>query len=248
VHERTLRVHEIELVVKATPRSGDGSGVGKHAKATSSPSKIASRNECRGFIADTELETSRAPIDKLNRTLGFDGGNSSLNILGDNVSTVKQTARHVFAFLGIALHHLIARLEAREGHLCDGVLFMGSLLRREKRRVCSEGEMDTREGNQVRLELVQIDVEGAVEAERSSNRRDDLSNKPVKVGEAGLGNTKLLLADVVDSFVVDHEGAVGVLESGMGSKDRVVRLNDGARELGSRIYAELKLGLLSVIS
>lgn len=57
--------------------------------------------------------------------------------------------------------------------------------------------------NQVSLELVKIDVEGAVESERSGDRGDDLGNQPVQVGETGRLNSKVLLANVVDGFVVD---------------------------------------------
>ena len=49
----------------------------------------------------------------------------------------------------------------------------------------SEGEVDTGEGLQVGLELVQVDVEGTIESEGSSDGRDDLGNKAVEVGEAG---------------------------------------------------------------
>lgn len=44
-----------------------------------------------------------------------------------------------------------------------------------------------------------------------------------------------------------HERAVRVLERRVGRKDRVVWLNDGAGELGSRVHAELELGLLAVV-
>ena len=57
--------------------------------------------------------------------------------------------------------------------------------------------------NQVGLELVQVDVERAVETERSRDRRDDLSDEAVQVGEAGLRNAEVLLADVVDSLVIN---------------------------------------------
>ena len=89
----------------------------------------------RRLIADTKLETSRAPIDELYGALGLDGGHSSLDILGDDITTVQETASHcktvrmgyilrhvkrtVFALLGVALNHLIAMLEAREGHIRD---------------------------------------------------------------------------------------------------------------------------------
>ena len=107
--------------------------------------------------------------------------------------------------------------------------------------------MDTGEGHQVGLELVQVDVQGTVETEGGGDRRDDLGNQTVEVGEAWGGNSQVLLADVVDSLIVDHEGTVGVLEGGMGGQDSVVWLDDGVAELGGGVNAELELGLLSVI-
>lgn len=52
---------------------------------------------------------------------------------------------------------------------------------------------------------------------------------------------------VVDGLVVDHEGAVGMLEGGVCSQDGVVRLNDGSRDLRGRVDGELELGLLAVV-
>ena len=59
--------------------------------------------------------------------------------------------------------------------------------------------------NEVRLELVEINVEGTIEAKRCRDRRYDLGDKAVKVGERGLGNVQAVLADVVDSLVVDEQ-------------------------------------------
>ena len=79
-------------------------------------------------LLDSYLEASRAPVNELNGTLGLDGGNSSLNILGDNVTTVEQAARHVFALLGVALDHLVALLEAGVGHVEHRVLLVQGLV------------------------------------------------------------------------------------------------------------------------
>ena len=42
------------------------------------------------------LETSRAPVDELDGSLGFDGSNGGVDVLGDNVSAVQHAAGHVF--------------------------------------------------------------------------------------------------------------------------------------------------------
>jgi hypothetical protein len=85
-------------------------------------------------------------------------------------------------------YHLSAILKARKGHFCHGVLFVRRLLRGKKGSVGSKREVDTGEAirmlqqpncredkktnelrDKVGLELVQVDVEGAVEAERGSD-------------------------------------------------------------------------------
>jgi hypothetical protein len=52
---------------------------------------------------------------------------------------------------------------------------VSSLGSRNDGSVGNEREVDTRIGHQIGLEFVQINVEGAIEAERSSNGRDDYS-------------------------------------------------------------------------
>ena len=57
--------------------------------------------------------------------------------------------------------------------------------------------------NKVGLELVEIDVQGTIETERSSNRRDNLGNKSVKVCEAWRSDTETVLADIINSFIIN---------------------------------------------
>ena len=54
---------------------------------------------------------------------------------------------------------------------------------------------------------------------------------PVKVGVGGSLDVEIPPADIVDGLVVDHEGTVGVLQSGVRGQDRVVRLNNGGGDL-----------------
>ena len=43
----------------------------------------------------THLETSRAPINKLDGPLGLDDADGSINILGDNITTVQHAAKNI---------------------------------------------------------------------------------------------------------------------------------------------------------
>jgi hypothetical protein len=78
VDESTLGIHEIELVVKTSPGFGNGSGVGQHADGTGDLGNITVGNNSGGLVVDTDLETSRAPVNELNGSLGLDGSDSSI--------------------------------------------------------------------------------------------------------------------------------------------------------------------------
>lgn len=61
--------------------------------------------------------------------------------------------------------HLVGGLEASVGYFGDSQLFVIGLLRGDDRRVSGQGEVDARVRHQVGLELREVHVEGAVEAE-----------------------------------------------------------------------------------
>ena len=94
VHKGTLRVQEVELVVKTTPRGRNGSRVGQHAQTASDLGEVTSGNVRRGLVANTELETSRAPVDELDRALGLDQADSGVCVLRNDIAAVEQSASH----------------------------------------------------------------------------------------------------------------------------------------------------------
>lgn len=81
-------------MVKSAPSAGDGGRVGKHAHAAGHLGEIATRDVGRGLVADTELESSWAPVDELNGTFGLDDTDSGGDILGYNVTTVEESTSH----------------------------------------------------------------------------------------------------------------------------------------------------------
>ena len=56
--------------------------------------------------------------------------------------------------------------------------------------------------DKISLELVQIDVEGSVKAQRRRDGRDNLRDQSVQVSEARLGHVEAVLADIIDSFII----------------------------------------------
>ena len=50
------------------------------------------------------LEASWAPVDELDGPLGLDGGDSGVDVFGDDVATEEEATRHVFTMTRIAFH------------------------------------------------------------------------------------------------------------------------------------------------
>merc|ERR1712168_321964 len=165
MHERTFGIHKIELMIKTSPCLSDGGGVAQHADCTLHLSQITTWYDGRGLVVDTHLESSWAPIDELDGTFGFDGGNGSVDILGHNVATEQQTAGHVLAMTRIAFHHLVGRFEASVGDLRHRELLVVGLLCRDNRGIGGQREMDTRVGHQVGLEFSKIYIQSTIESQ-----------------------------------------------------------------------------------
>ena len=247
VDEGTLGVHEIELVVNAGEDLSDGGGVGDHADGAHDLGEVTTGNDGRRLVVDTALEASGAPVDELDGSLGLDGGDGGVDILGDDITTVHEAAGHVLAVAGIALGHHGGGLEGGVGDLSDGELLVVGLLGRDDGGVRGEHEVDTGVGDEVSLELGHIDVEGTIETERGSEGGDNLRDESVQVGVGGALNIEVAAADIVDGLVVEHDGDIGVLEERVGGEDRVVGLNDGGGDLRRGVDGETELGLLAVI-
>jgi len=77
--------------------------------------------------------------------------------------------------------------------------------------------------------------------------KTNLSNESIEIVVAGSLTAQVAAAQVEDGLVVDHEGAVGVLERRVRRQDRVVRLDDGGRHARRRIHGELELRLFRVL-
>ncbi|KAG8129327.1 hypothetical protein E2320_016027 [Naja naja] len=108
--------------------------------------------------------------------------------------------------------------------------------------------MDSRVGHQVGLEFCEIYIQGTIKSQGSCDGGHNLTDKAVEVGVGGALDVKVSSANVIDGFVVYHEGTVGVLQGGVGGQDGVVGLNDSCGYLGSWVDGELQLGLLAIVN
>jgi hypothetical protein len=109
--------------------------------------------------ADTNLEASRAPVNELNRTLGFESGHGCVYIFGYNVSAVQKAGCHVFAVARVTLDHLVVWFKAGHGNLLYGVGFVSSLGSGDNWSIGHEWEVDAWIWYQVSLKFVEIDIE-----------------------------------------------------------------------------------------
>jgi len=246
--EGALGVHKIELVINAGEDLSDSCGVGDHADSAHDLGEITTGHDSRGLVVDSALETSRAPVDKLDGPLGLDGSNGGVDILGDDITTVHEAAGHVFTVTGVTFGHHGCGLEGGVGDLGNGELLVVGLLGRDDGSVGRKHEMDSWVGHEVSLELGDINVEGTIEPEGGSEGGDDLGDQSVQVGVGGTLNVEVSAADIVDGLVVKHDGDIGVLEERVSGEDGVVGLNDGGGHLGGGVHGETELGLLAVIN
>jgi len=247
VDEGTLGVHEIELVVNAGKSLCDGSGVRDHAHSSLHAGKISSGDDGRRLVVDAALEAGRAPIHELDGSLGLDGGDSRIDILGDDVSSEHHAASHELSVARVALGEHIGWLEDGVGDLGNRELLVVGFLGRDDRSVRGKHKVDARVRHQVGLELGNIDVEGAVETKGGGEGRHDLSDQSIQVGVGRSLNIKRSAAHVIEGLVIETEGAVSVLKESVRGKHVVVRLDDGGGDLRSRGDGEGKLGLAAVV-
>ena len=126
--ESSLGVHEIEFVIDSGENFSDGSGVGDHADGSHDLGEITTGDNSGGLVVNTALETSGAPVNELDGSLGLDGGDGGVDILGDDITSVHEAAGHVLSVSGVTLGHHGGGLEGGVGDLGNGELFVVGLL------------------------------------------------------------------------------------------------------------------------
>ena len=120
---------------------------------------------------------------------------------------------------GVALHHLVVWLEASSRDLLHVELLVICLATTRHGGVCSQGIVDPRIGNQVGLELVEVNVESSFKPKAGGDGGDDLSDETVEVGVGRSVNLEVRPGDVINCLIVHQEGAVAVLQGGVSVED-----------------------------
>jgi hypothetical protein len=248
VDESTLGVHKIELVVDTGKSFSDSGRVGNHTASTHNLGKITTWNDSWWLVVNTALETSWAPVDELDGSLGLDGGDSGVDILWDDITTVHQTASHVLTMTRIALGEHRGWFENRVGDFGNRQLFVVCFLGRDDWSVGGKHKVDSWVWHQVSLELSDIDVKSTIETKRSSQRRSDLSDDSVQVGVCWSFNVQASSAQVIDGFVVKTEVDITMFQKSVSRKDVIVWFNNSGGNLWSWRDGESQLGLFTVVN
>ena len=110
--------------------------------------------------------------------------------LGDNVSTVHQTASHVLPVAGVALGHHAGRIKDGVSQLCYAELLVEGLLCGDDGCIRAQHEVDAGIWHQVGLELGDVHVQGTIKAKRGGEGRDHLCDQSVEVGVRGTVNVE----------------------------------------------------------
>lgn len=125
---------------------------------------------------------------------------------------------------------------------------MRALLGRNDGRIADEWIVDTRVRNQIGLKFIQVDIQSTIEAQTRRDGADHLSNEAVEMLVVRSRDIQVAAADIVHSFVVNEEGAVGVLNGAVRGEYGVVRLYDRGGDARSRVDSKLEFALLAVVS
>jgi hypothetical protein len=198
------------------------------------------------YLLDAEFETGGTPFDEVERGLCLEGGDGGGAVAGDDVAAVEEGDGHVLAVAGVADDHLVVGLEALEGQIVDPEALVRALALGDDGGVADERVVDARIGHEVGLELVEVDVERAVEPEAGRDGADHLGDQAVEVVVVRARDVEVPAADVVHGLVVDQKGAVRVLDGAVGGQHGVVGLDHGGGDARGRVDGELELGFLAV--
>merc|ERR1712216_691331 len=85
--EGSLGVHKIEFMINSGEDFSDGGGVGDHADGSHDLGEITSWHNGWWLVVNSALETGWAPVDELDGSMGLDGGDGSVDILGDDITS-----------------------------------------------------------------------------------------------------------------------------------------------------------------
>lgn len=113
-------------------------------------------------VVDADLETGRAPLDQIECRFCLKRSNCRVAFSRNNITTVEKSHSHVFSLSWVTDHHLIGGLCTLAGELINLKALVGRVLLADDRSIADQRIVDTRVWDKIRLEFVEVDVQGAV--------------------------------------------------------------------------------------
>lgn len=179
-------------------------------------------------------DVSGNPLDKVCRVLLLNGSELVLDVLHGDLSTVDAHDGKVAAVAGVRSSHHVLGVKHLLSELRNRYSAVRGRATRGERSKADHEEVETGEGHHVDGELTEIRVELTGEAETCGDTRHDDRNKVVEVTVGRGRELESTEADVVESFVVDTEGLVRVLNKLVDGEGGVVGLDNSVGDLGGR--------------
>merc|ERR1719216_453315 len=253
VHEGALRVHQVKLGDEAlAEHAADGDVVRDHDDVPRGVGDVVALDADRGLVVQADLETGGAPVDEGDLVVGLDPLGDLVGLLGADVTAVVDGDGHVLVLGDVEVGVLDEERGRVEGVVRDvldgdGLEVLAALGLGQDGRDGRVHEVEARERDQVRLELVHVNVQLTVEPERGGHGGHGLGHDTVHVAVGGALHLEVALEDLVDGLVVEDQGHLGVVEEQVGGEEAVVGLDDHRREVGRGVDLEADLGLLAVV-
>lgn len=189
--------------------------------------EVAGRNR-----AESGLDVVGDPLDEVGLVLVLDVAHLVLDLLHGDLTAEDGRAGEVAAVAEVRGGHHVLGVEHLLGQLGDGDGAEAMAAAAGEGSEADHEEVKTREGNHVDGQLAEVGVELARETETGGDAGHDGGDQVVQVTVRGVGELEGTHANVVQSFVVDTEGLVRVLNQLVNGESGVVRLDNGVGDLG----------------